>query len=349
MRPLFISSTGVFAGQTLVAWLLLRRMKAAGKNPGFYKPLGRAEDETGVDPDVNLFAPLFSLPEPVDALCPYTLERYRERAEEFTDQDFLADVKKRFDDLAAAHDSLVVVGSSDIFVKPDFVGLPDGKFIEALDARVVLVDTFETVSNTVYSALAVGSFLGNRLAALIVNHVPEGDVPALREKLRPIARLVGERAVALIPEDRVMASFPVVDYVRLLGADVLTSEASVDELVCRTTIGNAVFDGDLRLVRRVNNKITLLGGSIAELADPDFHVRPVGVLVTGGRKPPEVIVDTLERAGVPLIAVGADSFGVLDRVESTRVQLRAEHRYKVDRLAGYLDEQVDVNRLLSDD
>ena len=349
MRPLFVSSTGSLAGQTLFAWHLMGRLADRGLSPGFYKPLGYTDETTAVDPDVALFSALFALPERPEAMCPFTLQGYREHALEFTEGRFLAQVKDRFDELRAGHASFVVMGSADIFYEPEFMGLPDHRFIELLDAKVVLVDRFVSESDTVYSALAVGSFLGDRLRAIVVSRVPPDAEPRLRAKLAPLARARRATQIVVVPEERVLASNPVSHYADLLGGRVLAAPGRLDNLVSETTIGSAPLGGPLRVLKRVYNKIVLLGGTAAQLADPAFTPFPCGVILTSGRVPADVVVQACADADVPLVAVPLDSFAILDRLGRQRFQLSAvHHAFKEERLATLLEGQLDVDRLLSD-
>jgi BioD-like phosphotransacetylase family protein len=348
MRPLFVSSTGNLAGQSLVAWHLLRRLAERRLSPGFYKPLGRVDETTPVDPDVALFTHLFDLPETPDALCPFTLQGYRDHAPEFTDAGFLDQVGARFDAVSGAHAAMVVLGSSDIFAAPDFLGLPDHRFIERLGARVVLVDRFVSESMTVYSALAVGSFLGDRLRAIVINRVPPEAEPRLRAKLAPLVRARPGTQVVTVPEDRVIAAHPVADYVETLGGRVLATPTGASRLVAESTIGSSPLQGPMRLLRRIPGKILLLGGTAAQLADPGFAPAPCGVLLPGGRLPADAVVAACETAGVTLIVVPLDAFAVLDRLERQRFELSPAHAYKVERLETLLGGGLDPDRLLAE-
>ena len=348
MRPLFVSSTGSFAGQTLLAWHLMRRLADRGLSPGFYKPLGYTDEATGVDPDAALFSRLFALAEPPAALCPFTLQGYREHALEFTEDRFLAQVKERYAEIGPGHGAFVVMGSADIFFEPEFMGLPDHRFIELLDAKVVLVDRYVSESNTVYSALSVGSFLGERLRAIVINRVPPDVEARLREKVSPLARARAGTQIVIVPEDRVLAANPVAHYAALLGGRVLAAPDRLDNLVAETTIGSAPLGGPLRLLKRVFNKVVLLGGTAAQLADPAFQPVPCGVLVTSGRLPPDAVVQACRAADVPLVAVPLDSFAILDRLARQRFDLSPAHAFKVERLAALLEGRLDVDRLLAD-
>lgn len=346
MKPLFVSSTGAGAGQTMLAWHLMRLMQERGLGPGFFKPLGVADPKSGHDPDAALFKELFDLAEPLDALCPTLLEDPQERGAAFERDAFLDQVKRRFSSIEQGHRAHVVMGSSDIFVNPDVGGLPDGKFIELLDAGVVLVDRFESESNTVYNALSVASLFGGRLRAIVISRVPGPSIPALREKLSPLTRKLGEGTVALIPVDRVMEANRVDDYAGLLAGNLLTPGADVTRAVAATTIGNDKLKGPLALLKRMLNKIVLNGGTPEQLADPDFEPVPVAVLATGGRTPPDAVVTACDGEGIALIGVEMDSFGVSETMETARVAARPEHFYKIERLAGHLMGQLDPDRLL---
>lgn len=326
----------------------MRELARRSGSVGFYKPLGYCTPGGDKDPDIDLFTGIFNLTEADDILCPYIIEDQQEPHAEFEQDSFLAKVRQNYKLVSNNHDRLVVMGSSDIFVKPDFIGLPDARFIEMMDARVVLVDRFANISNTVYSALAVGSYLGERLKGLIINRVPPEMIETLKQKLAPLSKILGSGGLAIVPTDRVLAADPVSDYLELLEGQLLGDQDGTNLLVTGSTIGNDRLKGPLQLLKRIFNKVVLLGGTNRQLVDDDFEPEPVAVLITSGRLPPEVVVQKAVDAGIPLVSVNLDSFAILDRLEGTRIQISSGHEYKVDRLATLIGDQLDLDQLLED-
>jgi BioD-like phosphotransacetylase family protein len=347
LTPLFISSTGPLAGQTLIAWHMLDRLRARGAKTGFFKPLGVRDPGSGYDPDATLFREVAELSESAGEICPNLLTGKQDETAAMPGPAFLESVERAYRAREAGRDAMVVMGASDVFVSPDVTGLPDGKLIERLDARVLLVDRFVSESHTVYSTLAVASFFGRSLRAIVVNQVPAGAIEPLRAKLAPVTRVIGEGALALVPQDRVIGADLVSDYVRLLGGEVLAASERTGGAVCATTIGNDRFAKALAILKRVQSKVVLLGGELSELADPAFEPRPVALIVTSGRMPPRVVVDLCAEHDLPLVSIEGDSFAMRDRLEKSRFPVRPEHAYKVWRLAEHLEGQLDWDRLLA--
>jgi len=343
MRPVFVSSTGNQAGQTLLAWALFAKLRKMGYDPGFCKPLGRVIAGESVDHDVSLFKRVFGLNRDEKELCAALMKG--SEGEALHRDAFLESVGRQVSELRRGRDAFLLMGTEDIFFNPEGLGLPDTRMVDRLDAEVVLVDRYREDSQTIYTVLAIESYLGSRLKGIVINRVPPQALENLRDRLVPRLRNKGAPILAVVPEDRILAASSVADYANRLSGEVLSGKENLHNLVTGHTTGILPLPKSLDMFRRIYNKIVLKGGPRDLLADPEAEPGLAGILLTAGRKPPAVCVEAAEELGVPLVAVSPDSFEASDILEKSRFPLSPDDGFKAERFLAYMDEQVDFQAL----
>jgi len=345
MQPIFISSTGSDAGQTLFAWALADLLIGAKKTVGIFKPIGLKSQDGAENPDVELLASRLNIDLPHEILCPLMIDA-TQGIDPDVAQSYLSRIEKAYAQASEGRDITLILGSRDIFFDTDFSSLPDVKFIDLLNAKVFLIDRFISKSRTFYSVMAIASFLSSKLAGILINRVPDLERSPLEEQISK-ARSIGVPLFATISEDIVLSKPTIDAIVKALNGTYLCLPEMGKRLVLRSTLSSEALPNQMSIFKRVHNKVVLLGDEVDVVARGEGENTPEAILITSGRIPPDAALSSAKASGIPLIAVSADTIHSMEIINSYPFHLTLDDEFKKDRFAKALLEQVDKTRLLA--
>ena len=98
-----------------------------------------------------------------------------------------------------------------------------------------------------------------------------------------------------------------------------------------STIGAKHLVGPLSIFKQVYNKVVLVGQNPEE--------RPVvGIILTGGKTPSEVVIRVARDHGIPLVMTRPDTFQVVERMEKAKPALNPKDEFRVHRFLRLIDE-----------
>lgn len=339
MPFLFIGSTGDRSGQSLLTWAVAKRLKEKGLRVGFMKPFGTAPvSSEGLwgDPDVLLFKDILTIQDPNERICPYPLREGvfgLEETQEIREQLIL---KAR--ELLTGKDILLVMGSARIFFDDLSLPVNDVSLIHELQAGVLLIHRYRKNSTTLYSILSVTSMLRERLTGIILNRIPQGKTESVRDGVVSPLERNGLPIMAVLPEDSRLSLPTLLDIKKTFKGRVLTGETYLNQPVGGMTVGAGDLFGDLRLFKRVYNKVILLKPGDPSAPVKSTDTRPIaGILLTGDREPGRQVLQAAGNAGVPLILVHADTFEAMERLEHWRSPLTRSDEGKVRLFTDLMD------------
>lgn len=340
MQQIFICSTGVKAGQSLAAWSIGEILQSQGMRVGFFKPfVTRPIIKNGqvIDKDALLMKEYLNLEEDLELICPVLPEEVP--GDEIAREEQLKKIETSYDVVKDKKDALIIMGSEQVFYESESPYLPDGTLINRFDSPVLLVDKFQSESMSMYSVLAIDSFLKEKVKIVIINQIPPESMESAYRKLVPFFQKRGSPMVFLVPQDRILASLTVRNIVDLVQGEVLAGKNRLENLVESTSISSSHLTGSLHIFRRIYNKIILLGPNLDNSPAPLLPPVITGILLTGGRKPASIVVNTCEDLGIPLIVPPADTFTTMEKIQKQNVHITHEDVYKLKRFLQLLGSE----------
>jgi uncharacterized protein len=348
MALLFIGSTGDQAGQTLVSWVIVRRLLEKGYRLGFFKPFGTQPvncDGFWTDHDALLFKTVFNLEAPLDRICPYLLtdESWRQKGP----SHILKECKERSASLSEGKDVLIIMGSRHIFFDDASWPVPDMSLVTELMADFVLVNRFRKSSSSIYSILFAYSLLKERMRGVIINRVAPEKMQEVKDQLIPSLINKGIQGAA-VAEDSGLSLWSLREIGDVLHAEVLWGEAHLDRPVGRMTVGSTALRGGSRLFKRVYNKIVFLDASSYDRGTevPPSSESVAGILLTGGIRPPPQIIEAAAAENIPLLLAKDDTFAVRERLEQSPHRLSSKDEPKILHFTELMDRDGSLDRLL---
>lgn len=351
MRSIFIGSTGGEPGQTLATWALAIRLREKGFRLGFFKPYGLLPDAGSrpagglCDADVLLFKKVLGLSDPEESLCPVTLpENFAPEIPGHQGEELVKKIQKAFQEISRNKDVVLIMGAKEIFLGGGGPGLSDSHLVKSFDTSVLLVDRYQRDNLTFYSLLSLNSFLDGRVKTAILNHVASDRLDHVNKKVIPFLQEKGLPSVVAVPEDPILAGLTVCTIAESIEGKILCCPELEENLVHTSTIGSNFLQGSLSIFRQVYNKVILVG------LDPrkEGGKPVVGIILTGGKAPGELVLKVARERSIPLLLTRADTFQVMDRLEKAKPPLRPTDEFKVRQFLKLIDQTAGFSRWVED-
>lgn len=345
-----VTSIAESTGKTAITLALARAAADRGQAVGYMKPKGtRLESHVGktLDSDPLLAKDLLGLDEEVNDMEPvvYSPTFVQEAIRGREDPAALRErVLEAYDRIAADRDHVVVEGGGTV-TTGGIVELTDADVAEAFDARAILVAGYRRASD-LDEVLAAADDLGETLAGVVFNAVPESALDELGSDVVPFLQGRGIDVLGIVPREQSLAGVTVGDLAEELGAELLTDGAT-DAYVERFSVGAMSAEAALQYFRRTKDVAVITGGDRSEIHTAALESPGVRCLIlTGGHRPPGAVLGKAEEKGVPVLSVRGDTISTIDRAEGVIRSGRTRDRETVERMGELLAEHADVDALL---
>jgi BioD-like phosphotransacetylase family protein len=343
MKTIFISATLRDSGQSLLTWLLAEELVAKGLTVGLFRPMG-TPGPGNEDPLVHLMFDAMGDHLVGGRKCPVLVDPKGGVAPELV-EFYLDNIKERFDKLKGSCDVCLAVGSRDVFFDTEQSALPDTRFIEMFDARVLLIDRFLQKSSTVYSSLALASFLRDRLAGIFISRVPEDEYDEFANITTPFLKEKGVPILGVFAEDSILSAPTVQNISDVLMAKMICCGENKMVLATGRTIGTQSLGKDMRIFKRVINKILLTGGTPEQIEKGDTE-NVCGVVLTGGREPAQAVLDAAKGRGLPVLLTQHDTFVAMEKIVQEKIYTKPSDRFRMERLRAIIAKQTPLDKVL---
>ena len=345
-----VTSIDESTGKTAITLALAQLAAGAGEEVGYMKPKGTrlqsnvgktldedpmlARDALGLDAEMHQMEPIVYSPTFVEQAI-----RGKEDPDELREI-----VAEQFDALAADRDHVFVEGGGNL-TTGGIIDLTDDAVAAVIDARVVLVATYERPTD-VDDVIAAADRLGDHLDGVVFNLVADADYDELETDVVPFLEGRGIPVKGVLPRERDLAGVTVGDLADELGAQVLT-EVPTDEYVERFSVGAMGSDEALRHFRRTKDAAVITGGDRADIHTAALEAPGVKCLIlTGGHRPSGAVVGKAAEKGVPILLVQTDTLTTVDRAEEVVRSGRTRDAETVDAMRALLADHADVDGLV---
>jgi BioD-like phosphotransacetylase family protein len=358
-KRVFLAATGQNRGKTTTSLGLLAAIRERDLRLGFLKPVGQrylVVDGTRADEDAVLMSEVFGLADALDDMSPVTLPRH------FT-TDFI--MGRIGDDLAgqitAANeavgrekDVVVIEGTGHAGVGA-VVGVSNARVAALLDAPVIIVSEGgigRPIDEIVLNRSLFESH-GARVIGAVVNKVDVESHPQLPDVLGRGLAQHGVDLLGCIPYSQLLAN-PSLELVAThLDGELLTGEAAPGQTIGWVAIGAMHAVHAVELLRDRTLLITpgdredLLRMALEVNRISDASPRVIGVVLTGGFRPPQGVLDELEAAGMFGYLVQADTYRTAQAVEQILVKTHPSDTEKIATIVDLVGGSLDVDALLA--
>ena len=350
MNTLSITAIEEGTGKTAITLALGLVAQDRNMSVGYMKPKGtRLQSHVGkiVDRDPMLAAELLDLDDSLSDLEPIVYSpTFIENAvrEQTVSSELQQRVQTVFTDLSTDRDLMLVEGAGRL-TTGGIIELTDAEIAELFDSNVLLVCEFQQLGDLDEILAAVGD-IGDRLSGIVFNRVRDIELDRLEDHAIPFLEARGCPVLGVLPHQRDLAGVTVEELTDEIGATQLTTGDS-DAFVERFLIGAMGGDEALRYFRRTKNAAVITGGDRSEIHAAAIEAPGVTCLiVTGGHRPASTVLGKAEQAGLPVLAVTADTLSTVERGEEVVRGGRTQDPKTVYKMRELLESHAEIDEIL---
>jgi BioD-like phosphotransacetylase family protein len=357
-KRVFLAATGQNRGKTTTSIGLLAAIRERGLRLGFLKPVGQrylVVDGTRADEDAVLMSEAFGLPDALDDMSPVTLPRH------FTTDyvmgrihdDLGAQVASAYDRVAADKDVVVVEGTGHAGVGA-VVGLSNARVAALLGAPVIIVSE-GGIGRPIDEIVLNGALFaahGVRVIGAVVNKVDVESHPDLPEVIQRGLHQHGVELLACIPYSQFLANPSLELIATHLDGEQLAGEAKPGQTIGWVAIGAMQATHAVELLR--DRTLLITPGDREDLVLAAIEAngaaavpRVIGIVLTGGFRPPDRVLDALRDAGVFAYLVRTDTYRTAQAVDEILVKTHSSDTEKISTIIELVDGALDVDALLA--
>jgi hypothetical protein len=357
-RRVFLAATGQNRGKTTTSLGLMAAIRERDLRIGFLKPVGQrylVVDGTRADEDAVLMSEVFGLPDALDDMSPVTLPRgfTTDYVMGRVTDDLPAQITDAYAAVAAGKDLVVIEGTGHAGVGA-VIDLSNARVASLLDAPVIIVSEGgigRPIDEIVLNA-ALFEAHGVRVLGAVVNKVDVESHPHLPDVLERGLRQHGITLLGCIPYSQFLAN-PSLELIGThLDGELLAGEATPGATIGWVAIGAMQATHAVELLRDRTLLITpgdrddLLRAAIA--ANRGAAVpRVIGIVLTGGFRPSDSVVEELRAAGVFAYLVGSDTYRTAQAVDEILVKTHSSDTEKISTIIELVDGAIEVEALLA--
>jgi BioD-like phosphotransacetylase family protein len=358
-RRVFLAATGQNRGKTTVSLGLIAAVLSRGHRLGFLKPVGQrylVVDGTRADEDAVLVRDVFGLTDALDDMSPVTLPRH------FTTDfvmgrvgdDLASEVTDSYVRIAAGKDLVIIEGTGHAGVGA-VVGLSNARAAATLDAPVIIVSEGGVGRPIDEIALNAALFAahGVRVLGAIVNKVDVAARPELREVLARGLAQQGVELLGCLPYSQLLANPSLELIVTHLDGELLSGEATPGQTIGEVAIGAMqaghameVLRDRVLLITPGDREDLILASLTANRAARD-RPKVIGIVLTGGFRPSDAVLDELRRGGLFALLVETDTYATARAVDDILVKTHPTDNEKIARIIELVARSLDVDGLLA--
>jgi len=376
MRQLYLAATGQNRGKTTAALGLFNGFVARGLRAGFMKPVGQRTVIDGgqpADEDAVLMRATFGLGEPYPVMSPVHIPRGFTK--KYIAGEVVEDLEARIARAHATfrdHDVLLIEGTGHAGVGA-VIGLSNAAVAARVGAPAIIVSeggVGRPIDEIVLNA-ALFARHAVPVAGALVNKV---DVTAQRGIATVLERGLAPYGIPLlgILPVRPILSNPTLEMIlEGLGGEALHPGPDLERVIDGVAIGAmepghmlervgpgtlVIVPGDREDVILTLTTAHLMGApraaSVEELRQPALRLDPghegaaIGLVLTGGYRPPPSVLAAIRRADLFATLVQEDTYTVASEVHDLLVKTHPADVEKIELIKELVAAHLDVDRIL---
>ncbi|MFL5778736.1 MAG: AAA family ATPase [Chloroflexota bacterium] len=362
MRHVYLAATGQNRGKTTVSLGVVDGFEKRGLTAGFIKPVGqRTVIEQGVpaDEDAVLMKAVFDLPDRLDLMSPVHIPRGFTQAY-IADQvveDLPARIREAHASFAPSKDILLIEGTGHAGVGA-VIGLSNATVARMLGAPAIIVSeggVGRPIDEIVLNA-SLFERHGVEVAGAIVNKVDIDAKPGLAMTLeRGLARH-GVPLLGVLPYRPILSNPTLAMVAEGVHGEMLHPGPDLDAVIGGVAIGAMQPEHMLTWVTprtlvivpgdREDVLLALARAHLASESDVGSGGAALGLVLTGGFRPRDPVVESIRRADLFATIVPEDTYAVASEVHDLLVKTHASDTGKIAEIKALVWEHLFIDRVL---
>jgi BioD-like phosphotransacetylase family protein len=381
VRHVYLAATGQNRGKTTISLGVLDGFRKRGLAIGFIKPVGQRtviEDGIPADEDAILMRSVFGLSEPLDQMSPVHIPRgfTRDYIEGRVVEDLPARIRAAHAGFAEDRDIVLIEGTGHAGVGA-VIGLSNAVVARMLGAPAIIVSeggVGRPIDEIVLNA-ALFERQGVRVGGAIVNKVNLAARADLGRILQRGLERVGIPLLGVLPYRPILSNPTLSMVLEGVRGETIHPGPDLDQVIGGVAIGAmepshmlerigprtlVIVPGDredlILAIANAHNMEPPAGGvglaSLDRAADrapvgaPPARGAALGLVLTGGYRPRQAVLDAVRRADLFATLVGADTYAVASDVHDLLVKTHPSDVGKITEIKELVWEHLEIDRVL---
>lgn len=356
--PLYITDTAPGGGKTVLTLGLVSDLSATFDSVGFIKPVGLARvraGHEGIDIDAMLIDKVCRTRANIKDMSPLTVSPgIRPMVSPAESAKMLERIRSSFRAVSEGRDIVVVEGTGHGALGT-VLGLSNALVAKELGTKVLLAAAYNDLERNAVDMIELsrGYFESKGVPVLgaVVNRVPAEDHESYAEYARSHFGHLGIELFGTIPEEPALNTFHFLQVSEYLDGEMLCGEARAASTIRSVRIGAMVphralayFTRDCLVITpgdREDVIVTVCASASSSRGGPS------GLVLSGGIRPHERIVELLREASLPVFLAREDSYTVASKIHDMPLRIQPNDDEKIARVQGLVSGHVEVDRIVA--
>jgi len=359
MRHVYLAATGQNRGKTTLSIGVLDGFTRRSLSTGFIKPVGQRtviQDGVPADEDAVLMKSVFGLAEPLERMSPVHIPRGFTKS--YIDGKVVEDLPSRISaahaSFAADRDMLLIEGTGHAGVGA-VIGLSNAHVAAMLGAPAVIVSeggVGRPIDEIVLNK-ALFERSGVTVAGAIVNKV---DLLAKPDLARTLERGLSRHGIPLLgvlPYRPILSNPTLAMVLEGVHGETIHPGPDLDQVIGGVAIG--AMEPRHMLQRIGPGALVIVPGDREDVIGAIVHAHRVGaeaggdalgLVLTGGYRPRQVVLDAIRDADLFATIVPEDTYAVASEIHDLLVKTHVADHGKIEEIKALVWEYLFIDRIL---
>jgi hypothetical protein len=359
MRHVYLAATGQNRGKTTLSVGVMDGFTRRGLSTGFMKPVGQRtviEDGVSADEDAVLMKSVFSLAEPLEQMSPVHIPRGFTKS--YIEGKVVEDLPSRIRDahaaFAADRDMLLIEGTGHAGVGA-VIGLSNADVAAMLGSPAVIVS--EGGVGRPIDEIVLNKSLFERagvtVAGAIVNKVDLLAKPDLGRTLELGLAHHGIPLLGVLPYRPILSNPTLAMVLEGVHGETIHPGPDLDQVIGGVAIGameprhmlQRIGPGAVVIVPGDREDV-ILAIVKAHRPEPEAGGDALGMVLTGGYRPRESVLEAIRDADLFATIVPEDTYKVASEVHDLLVKTHVTDLGKIEEIKALVWESLAIDRIL---
>ncbi len=353
----FIAATRQNDGKTTTSLGLLSALQKTFPRVGYIKPVGQRFveiEENKIDEDTVLMDQVYQLNCPLTAMSPIAIEPdfTRKYLQASNNEALVRKIQKGFDRVAWEKDFVLCEGSGHAGVGSVF-DLSNAQVAKVLGAKAIIVSQggIGKPIDEVSLNQALFKQEGVEVIGVILNKVLPDKIDYITEFARRGLKRKGLDLLGVLPYQPTLSS-PTIQLVQEELSTEMLHQGGPSTSIIRSIVVGAMSaknatkhfkDGALLITPGDRDDVIIAAAAWAGEPHGD---KLSGLLLTGGIRPKNGVLDLIRRMPFPVLLAKEETYQVASRVHDLTVKTRPTDAEKIALIRDIIAKHVDVDRIV---
>jgi hypothetical protein len=359
LRKIFVAATMQDQGKTTVSLGLMKAFYERCPSVGFIKPVGQRYVEiegVRVDEDVALMRAIFPGSGELADMSPVTVGKTFTRDYIMKPQPDVLSKKivESFSRMSAGKRCVVIEGTGHAGVGSCF-DASNADVAHLLGAKVILV-AGGGIGKPIDEVLLNRSLFEDRqveFLGVILNKVMPEKLDQIREVVSAGLKRKGIELLGCIPHEPSLANPSMQQIHEELGGELLNGKERLSNSVEAVIVGAMsahraleYISANCLLITPGDRDDLVLAAIGMSVLDTEHKEGVAGILLTGGTRPHDSILNLISRTSIPVILYEDDSYSIAASVHALKVKIQPSDVRKIETAPRLVRDYVDIERLV---